>query len=61
MNEDQSLFAPRQRKLGFAEDDLWSRLPQSVRSRCQQTLGQLLCHVLETESQTRRSDHERKD
>jgi hypothetical protein len=48
----------RQRKLHFDDDELWTRLPDSVQERCRSLWKELLASVLKKDERRR---HERED
>lgn len=47
-----------QRRLVFAEAELWTRLPESRRQRCRRLLGRLLREVVIEERRPRSADRE---
>ena len=48
----------RQRNLRFEDDELWTRLPESVQERCRSLWKELLASVLKKDE---RRQHERED
>ena len=62
MSKNPLLTTPRQLQLKFEEDDVWERLPASVRCKCQALVTQLLIQVMRQETeQTREPGNERQD
>ena len=48
----------RQRKIHFEDDELWTRLPQSVQESCRSLWKELLASVVKKDE---RRQHERED
>jgi hypothetical protein len=48
----------RQRELHFEDDELWTKLPESVQERCRNLWKELLASVLKKDE---RRQHERED
>ena len=48
----------QQRNLRFEDDELWTRLPESVQERCRSLWKELLASVLKKDE---RRQHERED
>jgi hypothetical protein len=48
----------RQRKLHFEDDELWTKLPESVQERCRNLWKELRASVLKKDE---RRQHERED
>jgi len=61
MHKDLMAPPPRQRKLAFAVDEVWPRLPNDVRDKCAERVTRLLQAAIETERQVRRESDERQD
>lgn len=61
MRKKQALPSPRQQKLSFAKDEVWSKLPDAARQTCQEQIIRLLATALSKEREPRRNDDERQD
>lgn len=53
MRKIKRCLRPRQQQLALATEDLWQRLPQAKRLRCQELVVQLLRHVVRNEERER--------